>query len=418
MPRTLMGKPNKKYVPPTTRLHPDLRQQGFLYRAGYGEVRRLDWDEQGLWVCARAGILRFDAQDGTLLGRLWTPLLGVARDQQGRFYTSALQIDRWTADLAPEKTLSPHRGRIEDLSVSPDSQLLVSLGEDGLLLVSDGEGQELRRLSVATGSRRLRVDWSKKHAWTAGELGAEQWDLSSGVRLAQREAIPPLHFAEGEWNSDEEGLLTWQGEPVEFLEEALVGWCTDPSGQWLALASEHELVVVEKASGELLRAWDDFQEWPLCTAASPDAHWVVSGGMDGQLSKRRLDNGEFKLRWEAHADAVTSVCFNAQGTLLFSAGADGTICSWQWPKPELQQTMDGHDGAIHQLVVEGDRLFSAGSDGQILVWDYRGGQVMAALTGYEGSVEQLQLAQRGEILLALYDDGSWASWDVSRYGVS
>lgn len=411
-----MAKTKKKHVPPSTRLHPDLRQQGFLYRAGYGEVRRLDWDDQGLWVCARGGILLWDALEGTLLSRLWTPILGVARDQHGHFYTSALQIDRWDAQLQPDKTWSPHRGRIEDLDVSPDGQLLVSLGEDGQMLVCDGEGQELRRLSVASGSRRLRVDWSGKRAWTAGELGAEHWDLSSGVRLAQQAGIPALSLEVGEWSSDAEGTVAWRGEPVEFLEEPLVGWCQDPSGQWLALASEHELVVVEKASGELQRAWDDFQEWPLCAIPSPDGRWVVSGGMDGQLSQRRTDNGELKQRWAGHTDAVTSLSFAQQGRVLFSAAADGTICSWAWPGLELQQSLDGHDGAIHQLVVEGDRLFSAGSDGQIIVWDYQSGTVMAALTGYEGSVEQLQVVQRGEILLALYDDGSWASWDVSRYG--
>ena len=411
-----MAKVKKKYVAPTTRLHPELRRQGFLYRAGYGEIRRLDWDEQGLWVCARGGILLFEPFKGALLSRLWTPILGVTRDQQGRFYTSALQIDRWDADLQPEKSWTPHRGRVEDLAVSADGQMLVSLGEDGTLLVCDAEGQELRRLSLATGSRRLRVDWSGKRAWTAGELGAEHWDLASGVRLTQQATMPALPLCEGEWTSDEEGLVAWRGESLEFLEESLVAWCQDPSGQWLALASEHELVVVEKASGELLHAWDDFQEWPLCTAATSDGHWVVSGGMDGQLSKRRLDNGEFKKRWPAHGDAVTSVCFSSQGHLLFSAGADGTICSWSWPGLEPQQNMDGHDGAVHQLVSEGDRLFSAGSDGQILVWDYASGTVMAALTGYEGAVEQIQVVQRGEILLALYDDGSWANWDVSRYG--
>ncbi|MBX3168349.1 MAG: hypothetical protein KF760_13105 [Candidatus Eremiobacteraeota bacterium] len=411
-----MGKPKKKYIPPTTRLHPDLRRQGFLYRAGYGEVRRLDWDERGLWVCARAGILLWDVPEGTLLSRLWTPVLGAARDRQGRFYTAAWQIDRWDDQLASDKSWSPHRGRIEDLAVSPDGQLVVSLGEDGWLLVSDAEGQELRRLGLAAGTRRLRLDWPTKRAWTAGELEAEQWDLSSGVRLAQKNVMPALQLRDGDWSSDEEGLVLWQGQPVDFLEEGLADWCHDPSGRWLALASEHELVVVEKATGELLRAWDDFQEWPLCTAPSPDGRWVVSGGMDGQLSQRRLDSGELKQRWTAHTDAVTSLCFADQGRLLVSAGADGTICSWHWPSLELQRNMDGHDGAIHQLAVEGDRLFSAGSDGQVLVWDVQGGQVMAALTGYEGSVEELQIVQRGEVLLALYDDGSWASWDISRYG--
>lgn len=411
-----MSKAKKKQATTTTRLHPELRQQGLLYRAGYGEIRRVDWDEAGLWVCLRAGILHWaEPLEGALSTRLWTSVLGAARDQQGRFYTSALRIDRWTSDLTPDGDWTPHRGRVEDVAVSPDGQLLVSLGEDGTLLTIDAQGQELRRLSVASGARRLRVDWPSKKAWTAGELGAEQWDLASGVRLNQAAEMPPLDFSWGQWALDSEGLVVFQGEPVEGLDEPLVAWSLDPAQKLLALASERELVLAEVESGEVVRSWEDFQEWPLCTLPTPDGRWVISGGMDGQLTQRRLDNGEVKQRTEAHADAVTGLTFASDGNLLISASADGTICSWLWPTMEEQQTMDGHDGAVHQLLAHGDRLFSGGSDGQILVWDYHSGMQMASLTGYEGSVEQLQLAQRGEVLLALYDDGSWVSWDITPY---
>ncbi|MFN8606482.1 MAG: hypothetical protein U0931_03055 [Vulcanimicrobiota bacterium] len=411
-----MSKGKKQQPTVTTRLHPDLRRQGLLYRAGYGEIRRLDWDDRGLWACVRAGILHWaEPLEGQLSTRLWTSVLGAARDQQGRFYTSSLRIDRWSQELKPEADWSPHRGRVEDVSVSPDGQLVVSLGEDGTLLTCDSQGQELRRLSVASGARRLRVDWPARKAWTAGELGAEQWDLASGVRLQQATDLPPLELEFEHWTTDQEGLVVFQGEPVEGLQEPLCAWAVDPEKKWLALASERELIIADIHNGDVLRDWEDFQEWPLCTIPSPDGRWVISGGMDGQLTQRRLDNGEVKLRLPAHADAVTGLTFAADGNLLVSAAADGTVCSWLWPTMEEQQSMDGHDGAVHQLLAHRDRLFSGGSDGQILVWDYASGMVIASLTGYEGSVEQLQLAQRGEILLALYDDGCWASWDITTY---
>ncbi|ODT75994.1 hypothetical protein ABS71_03895 [bacterium SCN 62-11] len=390
-----------------------MRSQGFLYRGGYGVVRRLDWDEQGLWVCSSAGILLWEPREGELLSRLFTPILGAGRDGQGRFYTAAAHIDRWNSELQPDATWPPLEGPVEDLAVSPDGQL-VALGRDGSLSVCDALGQVIRRVSTAAGNNRLRVDWSQRQAWTTGGRGAEQWDLDSGVRLSEQAELPPLALAEGDWSCDQKGRLLWQGQPAPFVRERLLTWAHDPGGEYLALASEHELVVVNRLSGELLHEWDDFREWPLCAAASPDGRWIVSGDRGGHLSQRRFDNGSLKQRWSAHEAAVTSVAFG-QGVLL-SAGADGSIRSWTWQGCDPLHTMSGHTAAVRQLVVDGSRLFSAGAEGQILIWDYLSGQVMSALTGYQSPVEQLQLLQRGEVLLALYADGSWASWDVSGYG--
>ena len=411
-----MAKPKKKERSgPATRVHPGLREQGLLYRAGYGEIGWLDWDSDGLWVVTRSAVLLWDAQ-GELLKRLWTPVHGMARDQSGAFYTAAMQVDCWDKDLVHQRALGGHRGRLEDVSVSPDGALIVSLGEDEQLLVCDAQGQELRRIGVAPGSRKLNVDWLTRKAWTSAEGGAELWDLQSGVRLQQAAVSPRPALAYGEWSVGPEGELNWQGQPREELEEPAVGLVADPGGQWVAVASERELLVFDAATGELLRAWEEFEEWPVSVAVSADQRWVVSGGVDGQLTVRGLGKGEVKQKTPAHSDAITCLAFASQGNILISGSADGTIRSWLWPTLEHLQDMDGHDGPVHQLLVDGSRLFSGGSDGQVLIWDWHSGLELAALTGFEASLEQLQVVQRGEVLIALYDDGSWANWDVSRYG--
>ena len=401
---------------PATRVHPELRQQGLLYRAGYGEIRYLDWDSQGLWVATRSALLLWDVDSGELRQRLWTPIHGVCRDQAGNFYTASLKVDCWDSQLTHQRSFSGHRGRVEDLSVSPDGALMVTLGEDEQLLVCEASGQELRRLNVASGSRRLWVDWSTRKAWTSGENGAEHWDLQSGVRLQLADQAPSqLHW--NDWSADADGIVHHGGQPLDSLEEPVLAMVTDPAGQRLALASERELIVVDASTAELLQEWEDFAEWPLAVTVSPDQRWVVSGGVDGQITVRRLLEGEVKQREPAHGDAITSLAFAGSGSALLSGSADGTIRSWSWPKFEPLNDLDGHDGPVQQLLVEGHRLFSGGADGQILIWDWQSGLLLGSLTGFEAALEELQLVQRGEVLLALYDDGSWSSWDVSGYGL-
>lgn len=406
---------NKKKSGPPTRVHPELRGQGLLYRAGYGEIRWLNWDADGLWVATKSALLLLDPNTGETLRRLYTPIHGAARDNSGTFYTGALQLERWDGELVHQNSRTLHRGRIEDLSVSPDGQLLVTLGEDGQLLVSAGE-EELRRLTPAPGSRRLRVDWNSRQAWVWGELTAELWDLKTGVRL-QTSPQPPPFVLPSPWRVDDLGVLTHNELPFEDLEESLTAFVQEPNDKnRLALASERELLVVNSESGEVLYAWEEFAEWPLAMAPSPDGRYVASGGVDGCLTLRHLADGALRDRHTAHGDAITSLAFAP--TVLFSGCADGTIRGWNWPSLEPVHELDGHDGPVGSLLCDGERLYSGSADGQILVWQWRSGQVLASLTGFEAGVESLQLAQGGEILLALYDDGGWCSWDVTRYAES
>jgi WD40 repeat protein len=400
---------------PATRVHPELRQQGFLYRAGYGEIRWLHWDEQGLWVATRSALMLWDATSGALLKRLWTSIHGICRDGFGIFYTASQKVDCWDGELSHQRSFSGHRGRVEDVSVSPDGALIVSLGEDEQLLVCDSAGQELRRIAVGAGSRRLGVDWDSRKAWTSGECGAEQWDLQSGVRLQQAQRAPNQLHGKG-WSVDDQGTLHFGDQPLEGLEEPVVAVVADPMQSRLAVASERELIVIDSLQGQTLQEWEDFLEWPLAVTISPDQRWVVSGGVEGQITVRHLLQGEIKQREPAHSDAITSLAFAGSGNALLSGCADGTICSWLWPTFELLHNLDGHDGPVQQLLVDSQRLFSAGADGQILIWDWQSGLLLGSLTGFEAALEELQLVQRGEILLALYDDGSWSSWDVSGYG--
>jgi WD40 repeat protein len=101
---------------------------------------------------------------------------------------------------------------------------------------------------------------------------------------------------------------------------------------------------------------------------------------------------------------------------LFSGCADGTVAIWSWPERQPLHQLDGHDGPVTHLKPLEGRLLSAGEDGQVLIWDWSTGLLLASLSGFDAAVQQLEICSQGEVLLALYDDGSWASWDLTRYG--
>ncbi|WP_433203718.1 Hsp70 family protein [Dactylosporangium sp. CS-047395] len=95
---------------------------------------------------------------------------------------------------------------------------------------------------------------------------------------------------------------------------------------------------------------------------------LASAGADGTV---RLWDGAAGLVLAGHTEPVTSVTFDPAGTLLASAGLDSTIRLWDAAIGAHLHTLDGHDGAVHALAFtpDGGILTSAGADGAVRLWN-------------------------------------------------
>lgn len=56
--------------------------------------------------------------------------------------------------------------------------------------------------------------------------------------------------------------------------------------------------------------------------------------------------------------------------LLLSAGADGTVCEWEWDSGRQVKALRAHDDkAIRGMMFVGGQFVTAGMDGRIKLWD-------------------------------------------------
>ena len=142
---------------------------------------------------------------------------------------------------------------------------------------------------------------------------------------------------------------------------------------------------------------------------------LATGGSDGAIHIWTYADGapELILILEAHAGAVNALSWNAEGTYLASAGEDGVIRIWHVATWESRLTIEGHVGAVNDVLLTGDAIVSGGDDGTVRLWVAQSeSSVEAVLTldGHEGAVNAVAVNEDG-LLFSAGDDGTIRVWN-------
>jgi WD40 repeat protein len=297
-----------------------------------------------------------------------------------------------------------HKSLVSGLSITPDSQIVVSGSWDGYVKYwSLPEGQLLKSIYHGEKVRSVVVTPDGQAAISGGSGDVIIWTLPSGVEIQnlapEAPGFPPDVHAlavsmDGRWlvGRTENRLILWNltTRPRRFSQLAE----TDNSGLWsgLAITSDQNPFLFSGSTEDSVSVWrvisltaenviKNLRDYGRVLAVTPDGKILVSGSLDGEVCLTDWKVGKVLARLEGHSEPVWSLAITPDGVRVFSGSADRTIKQWNIQSGKLERTLTGQEAVVASLAVtpNGKYLLSGDATGIIIVWDLNTGNKLAYL---------------------------------------
>jgi WD40 repeat protein len=248
------------------------------------------------------------------------------------------------------------------------------------------------------------------------QFGEPQWHADGALLAVAYAADGTL------WSVEEPGVLRqWDREGRLLARNPLVEgtlWTFGPRAELLAAGSD-ELVVWDVATQEQIAAFEKLS-WVTAIAFHPTRRVVVTGHDDGAINLWELKADAKPVEMAHHAQPISALAFNADGSMLASAAEDRTIGIWDMPKtgaPALRRTLTGHSDRIPALAWQPgtNLLVSAGWDTTVRLWDLATGEPLLLLNTHSDQVYTLGFSPDGQLLAVADSSGSVHIWtDIAK----
>lgn len=273
-------------------------------------------------------------------------------------------------------------------------------------------------------------------ASTFGEnAGAKTEDTS---QTAHAEAVNALAFSpKGDIlasGSTDKTIKLWEvssGQAVRTLTghpKALIDLVFNPEGSMLASASTKAIKLWEVSSGQEVGTLTGHSDSIMNIAFSPDGQLLASGSTDKTIKLWDVSTRSEKHTLE-YSHEIRSIAFSPNGDMLVSGNSDMKVALWEVATGHQLRAMEGHSRDIMKsdkprfinsgvsavaFNADGSLVASAGEDLTIRIWEVSTGKELRTLTGHTTEEGEVRIASKDYLMvfvgindIAFSPDGKW-----------
>ncbi|MEG4148854.1 WD40 domain-containing protein [Microcoleus sp. Pol12B5] len=336
--------------------------------------------------------------------------------------------------------LSGHNNVVNDVTFSPDGELIASASADKTIDLWEKDGTRLGMLQghnnavwgvvfnprgdlIASGSADNTVKIWRKNSTNSPKVKPSYilWQTLKGhTNNISQVAIAPnnqiIASASKDktvklWSTEGKLLRTLTGHTDEVNSVAF-----SPDSQTIASASKDQTIKLWNVDGQMIRTLTGHTDRvmnvayaPAGYANSPSEYLIASASADKTVKLWKLD-GTLVKTLTGHSDAVTKIAFNPQGGLLASASLDRTVKLWQLDGTMVKTLLVAKDVVSGLAWSPDGKIFASSSwDGPIALWKLDD-SLLKTLNGHQASIYTIKFSPDGKTIATASRDNTVKLW--------
>ncbi|PZO43364.1 MAG: hypothetical protein DCF19_05305 [Pseudanabaena frigida] len=314
------------------------------------------------------------------------------------------------------KVLHGHEDIVEAVAFSSKGNLLASGSDDCTVRIWDIETGECLR--VFEGHEDIIWSIAFSHNGKVLASGSEDkttrlWSVETGICVKTFTGHTHTVFAVS-FSHDGSTLATGSGDRTIRLWDLKTAQCIKTltgHNHWVRSVAFHpeRLILASSSGDEMVKLWEIDTGFCMRTfqghtgrSWSAQSDNQTSGNISNEhlLNLWEVTSGQQFRILQGYTNAVRSVAFNLEQTILVSGGDDSIIRLWDIQSGKCIRALNGHAGHVWQVAFSpsGTLIASCAEDCTIKLWDVSSGNCLATITEHPDLARTLVFSHDSKLL--------------------